>query len=62
MFSNLAKIAASGRLGQVQRLHDDEKLGPTAIAHQLGIGRASAYRLLGKQSANSSANLDGNAG
>lgn len=47
---------------EVQRLHDNEKLGPTAIANQLGIGRASVYRLLGKRSANGSANLDGNAG
>ena len=47
---------------EIRRLHDDEKLGPTAIANQLGIGRASVYRLLGKRSANGSANLDGNAG
>ena len=31
---------------EVRRLHDDEKLGPTAIARQLGIGRASVYRLI----------------
>jgi DNA invertase Pin-like site-specific DNA recombinase len=31
---------------EVKRLHDDEKLGPTAIARQLGIGRASVYRLI----------------
>jgi DNA invertase Pin-like site-specific DNA recombinase len=32
----------------VQRLRDKEKLGPSAIAKHLGIGRASVYRLLGK--------------
>ena len=32
----------------VRRLRDDEKLGPTAIARRLGIGRASVYRVLGK--------------
>jgi DNA invertase Pin-like site-specific DNA recombinase len=32
----------------VQRLRDQEKLGPSAIAERLGIGRASVYRLLGK--------------
>ena len=36
--------------GEVRRLLDDEKLGPAAIARRLGIGRASVYRLLGKQS------------
>ena len=35
--------------GEVRRLLDDEKLGPAAIARRLGIGRASVYRLLGKQ-------------
>ena len=35
--------------GEVRRLRDDEKLGPAAIARQLGIGRASVYRLLGKR-------------
>ncbi len=34
---------------EVQRLRDDEKLGPTAIARRLGIGRASVYRVLGTQ-------------
>lgn len=33
---------------EVRRLHGEEKLGPAAIARQLGIGRASVYRLLGK--------------
>ena len=32
----------------VRRLRDKEKLGPAAIARQLGIGRASVYRVLGK--------------
>ncbi len=33
----------------VRRMHEEQKLGPTAIAKQLGIGRASVYRVLGKQ-------------
>jgi DNA invertase Pin-like site-specific DNA recombinase len=33
---------------EVLRLRRDEKLGPTAIARRLGIGRASVYRVLGK--------------
>ena len=37
--------------GEVLRLRHDEKLGPAAIARRLGIGRASVYRLLGKQAA-----------
>jgi DNA invertase Pin-like site-specific DNA recombinase len=32
--------------GEVRRLHVEEKLGPTAIAKRLGIGRASVYRAL----------------
>jgi DNA invertase Pin-like site-specific DNA recombinase len=32
---------------EVRRLHEVEKLGPTAIARRLGIGRASVYRVLG---------------
>ncbi len=32
---------------ELRRLRDEEKLGPAAIARQLGIGRASVYRLLG---------------
>ena len=32
----------------VRRLREQEKLGAAAIARQLGIGRASVYRLLGK--------------
>jgi DNA invertase Pin-like site-specific DNA recombinase len=35
-------------LAAVRRLRDTEKLGPSAIAKRLGIGRASVYRLLGK--------------
>ncbi|MBF0391484.1 MAG: recombinase family protein [Alphaproteobacteria bacterium] len=31
---------------EVQRLRTEEKLGPTAIAQRLGIGRASVYRVL----------------
>ena len=34
---------------ELRRLRDDEKLGPAAIARRLGIGRASVYRVLGKQ-------------
>ena len=34
---------------EVRRLRDEEKLGPTIIAKRLGIGRASVYRVLGKQ-------------
>jgi DNA invertase Pin-like site-specific DNA recombinase len=34
---------------EMLRLRRDEKLGPAAIARRLGIGRASVYRLLGKQ-------------
>jgi hypothetical protein len=30
---------------EVLRLHQEEDLGPTAIAHQLGIGRASVCRV-----------------
>jgi DNA invertase Pin-like site-specific DNA recombinase len=33
---------------EVRRLQMEEKLGATAIAHRLGIGRASVYRLLDK--------------
>jgi DNA invertase Pin-like site-specific DNA recombinase len=33
--------------GEVRRLRDEERLGPTAIAKRLGIGRASVYRVLG---------------
>jgi hypothetical protein len=34
---------------EVLRLHREEELGPAAIARRLSIGRASVYRLLGKQ-------------
>ena len=47
--------------GEVLRLRHAEKLGPAAIARRLGIGRASVYRLLSKQtvgSANGSADAD----
>lgn len=36
---------------EVRRLRDQEKLGPAAIAKRLGIGRASVYRVLGKDTA-----------
>jgi DNA invertase Pin-like site-specific DNA recombinase len=36
---------------EVLRLRREEKLGPAAIARRLGIGRASVYRVLGKQAA-----------
>jgi DNA invertase Pin-like site-specific DNA recombinase len=35
---------------EVQRLSQDEKLGATAIARRLGIGRASVSRVLGRPS------------
>jgi hypothetical protein len=34
-------------LVELRRLRDEEKLGPTAIARRLGIGRASVYCVLG---------------
>jgi DNA invertase Pin-like site-specific DNA recombinase len=48
-----ARGVYSGRRPQidpatVRELRDTEKLGPSAIAKRLGIGRASVYRLLGK--------------
>ena len=33
---------------EVRRLKTEEKLGATAIAERLSIGRASVYRVLGK--------------
>jgi DNA invertase Pin-like site-specific DNA recombinase len=33
----------------ILHLRTEEKLGPAAIARRLGIGRASVYRVLGKQ-------------
>ena len=41
---------------EVRRLHGEENLGPAAIARRLGIGRASVYRLLGKQATAVTAN------
>ncbi len=35
---------------ELRRLRDEQKLGPTAIARRLGIGRASVYQGLGKPS------------
>jgi DNA invertase Pin-like site-specific DNA recombinase len=46
---------------EVQRLHGEENLGPAAIARRLGIGRASVYRLLGKQATAVTANGGGDA-
>jgi DNA invertase Pin-like site-specific DNA recombinase len=34
---------------EVKWLHDEERLGATAIASRLGIGRASVYRALGEK-------------
>ena len=34
---------------EILRLRREEKLGPAEIARRLGIGRASVYRLLNKQ-------------
>lgn len=36
-----AKIDAS----EVRRLHQEERLGPAAIARQLGVARSSIYRV-----------------
>ncbi len=36
---------------KVRYLRDEEKLGPAAIARQLGIGQASVYRVLGNTTA-----------
>ena len=47
---------------EVIRLRRQEKLGPAAIARRLGIGRASVYRVLGKQTDTDSANGGGDAG
>jgi DNA invertase Pin-like site-specific DNA recombinase len=46
---------------EVLRLRREEKLGPAAIARRLGIGRASVYRLLGKQTGVVLANGGGDA-
>jgi DNA invertase Pin-like site-specific DNA recombinase len=47
---------------EVIRLRRQEKLGPAAIARRLGIGRASVYRVLGKQTDTDGANGGGDAG
>nr|WP_281253224.1 helix-turn-helix domain-containing protein [Sphingomonas lenta] len=31
---------------EIRRLHDEEKLGPAAIARRLGISRSSVYRVV----------------
>ena len=51
----------SSDAAKVMRLRSEEKLGPVAIVRQLGIGRASVYRLLGKNGADVSAKGGGNA-
>ena len=33
----------------VRQMYEEQKLGPAAIARELGIGRASVYRVLGKK-------------
>jgi DNA invertase Pin-like site-specific DNA recombinase len=38
-------------MAEVRRLRHEEKLGPTAIARKLGIGRASVYRVLDTRAA-----------
>ncbi|MGA8548896.1 MAG: helix-turn-helix domain-containing protein [Stellaceae bacterium] len=43
------------------RLHREEKLGPSAIARRLGIGRASVYRLIDKHGAAVAVNGGGDA-
>jgi DNA invertase Pin-like site-specific DNA recombinase len=48
-------------VAEIRRLHQEEKLGPTAIARRLGIGRASVYRLLAKPNATVAADGGGNA-
>jgi DNA invertase Pin-like site-specific DNA recombinase len=37
---------------EVRRLRLEERLGASAIAKKLGIGRASVYRVLGKGNGN----------
>src|ERR1700712_572416 len=49
-----ARGAYTGRKPQIdpaaiRQLRDQEKLGPSAIAKRLGIGRATVYRLLDKR-------------
>ena len=46
---------------EVLRLHREEKLGPSAIARRLGIGRASVYRLIDKHGAAVAVNGGGDA-
>jgi DNA invertase Pin-like site-specific DNA recombinase len=46
---------------EVLRLRREEGLGPAAIARRLGIGRASVYRVLGKNIATGNANGGANA-
>jgi DNA invertase Pin-like site-specific DNA recombinase len=45
---HVAFTTAASRRSMLPR-SGDENLGPAAIARRLGIGRASVYRLLGKQ-------------
>ena len=44
---------------EVVRLRQEEKLGAAAIARQLGIGRASVYRVLGKSNGVTAGSGDG---
>jgi len=46
---------------EVLRLRHEEGLGPAAIARRLGIGRASVYRVLGKDITAANADGGGNA-
>jgi len=46
---------------EVLRLRHEEGLGPAAIARRLGIGRASVYRVLGKDITADNADGDANA-
>ncbi len=44
-------VLASINPDELRRLRDEEKLGPAAIAHRLGIDHASVCRVLGKLTA-----------
>ena len=57
-FGYLQGAQAVDRRDEILRLRREEKLGPAAIARRLGIGRASVYRLLGKQAAKGGVDAD----